>query len=378
MAYLTLPILKVVVLLRPLSLSGVGRIDMIRNYRRPAFTLIELLVVIAIITILMALLVPAVQKVREAANKMSCGNNLKQIGIALHAYHDEHGKYPPGNITEGACCGTRSRTNWAIEILPYMEKNDLFKQYNNSPGNYKFAPNAPAGWVYNTDAVNRFVREQPVRSYNCPSDEQTDVLDLPASGPGSGLLYRRGSYRAVSGRSGGNGRVFWDTCEPGLGTLNPAWRGALHSTGAHIGANGGVGPCPAQFSSQERIAHVLDGTSNTLLVGEYTNNDNPRRRSFWAYSYTSFNSSSVTDQSRILGNSYWRCATFSGKPGSNDWRGPGEDNPCKRGFGSNHPYGLNFVFVDGSVRFVTYTVDINLLAAMATINGGEAITDIYN
>src|SRR4026209_155940 len=90
------------------------------------FTLIELLVVIAIIGILIALLLPAVQKVREAANRAKCGSNLKQIGIAILNYHDQHGPFPNGGITEGYCCGTKSKDTWTISILPYLERDDVY------------------------------------------------------------------------------------------------------------------------------------------------------------------------------------------------------------------------------------------------------------
>jgi prepilin-type N-terminal cleavage/methylation domain-containing protein/prepilin-type processing-associated H-X9-DG protein len=320
---------------------------LLATHARSAFTLIELLVVIAIIAVLIGLLVPAVQKVREAANRMSCTNNLKQIVLAVHNYHDVYQQFPAGGYTPGNCCGTPSGSTWAIDILPYLEQENLAKRYLPWP-------------VTNEDPRNAFVRTQFIKTYNCPSDLDLNRTDRPASGPGSGLQYARGTYRAVSGRSAFTGRVFWDTCEPGLinaipGRLLPReWRGALHSIGATHRQ------CPQ--GARERMADIVDGTSNTLLVGEYSIIDVPRRRTFWAYTYTSYNQSSISDQSRILNNSYNAC---------NRAGGPGGDNPCKRGFGSLHPGGLNFALADGSVRFVSYNVDIRMLGAMATIAGGE-------
>ncbi len=326
------------------------------------FTLIELLVVIAIIAVLMALLVPAVQKVREASNRMICAHQLKQIAIALHNYAGDYGAFPPGGITEGNCCGNRSRTNWAIEILPYIEQTELFRTYETRIGNIPSGLSGGPG-IYNESPVNNFLRRKRVRAYECPSDifDETDYIARPASGPGNdlNLRYTRGSYRAVSGRAGRNagspGRVFWDACEPGLGTLNPRWRGLLHSIGAPACSQGGP----------EKFAAVIDGTSNTLMVGEYQNWDVPRRRTFWGYTYTSYNQSSISPFSGVLNTSYNDCTRKMQMIGLTD-------NLCKRGFGSFHGDGLNFVLVDGHVKFVNNNVDMNLLSDMATIQGLEA------
>lgn len=327
---------------------------------RSGFTLIELLVVIAIIAVLIGLLVPAVQKVREAANKMTCTNSLKQIALALHNHHDSKGSLPPGGMQTGRN-GTPCYTNWAIEILPMIEQEALYKQYNQR--------------VFNEHANNQLVNQSRVKSYECPSDTLAGLLSRPASGQRT-YDYRHGSYRAVSGRSGAIGRGFWDTFEdqfwPPNFQMDQSWRGPLHGTSAAyngipaISATGQNGTSITQMGGPEKFSNILDGLSNTLLVGECTFVDSARqnRATYWAYTYASYNQSSVTSESRILTNNYTKCANTAGQGG---------DNPCKRAFGSNHVNGSNFAMCDGSVRYVATNVDINMLAAMATIAGGEVV-----
>src|SRR5688572_25328155 len=140
--------------------------------RRPAFTLIELLVVIAIIGILIALLLPAVQKVREAANRTRCQNNLKQLGLALHNYHDTLGSFPAAylfdNPATSPCSNTPAKTSWAIAILPYIEQHNLHKQFD-------FAGTFHSFFDSSAD-TNKPLQTQRNRAYECPSDKNaTDV-----------------------------------------------------------------------------------------------------------------------------------------------------------------------------------------------------------
>jgi len=315
--------------------------------RRAAFTLIELLVVIMIIGILVALLLPAVQAAREAARRMKCANNLKQIGLALHSYHGAHGSFPPGNINRsaGLCPGaaepvtsfSRYSGNWLIAILPYVEQDALYDRYDNR--------------YTNESEENRAVRETTVAAYACPSDGAIGTLAVPATGPASkfSAKYAPGSYRAVTGWSG-DGINFLDS--EMMFDYKSEWRGPIHAVFTSF----------AWGYNTESFRDITDGTSATLMVGESTTSSNLARRTFWAYSFAYYSQSSITSQQRTLWGDYDRCV---------ECEGTGSDLPCKREWGSFHSNGMNFVFCDGTVHFINTDIDLDLLASLATIAGEE-------
>ncbi|HUP81374.1 MAG TPA: DUF1559 domain-containing protein, partial [Pirellula sp.] len=297
-------------------------------HRRPAFTLVELLVVIAIIGILVGLLLPAVQAAREAARRMQCTNNLKQVTLAIHNYHDTFKKLPPGGITPGACCSAQSYVNWAIAILPYVEQANLLTQYDQNKTNEH--PN------------NVAVVQQIVNLYSCPSDPIGTLLEKPASSATTIGNYRHGSYRASAGWIS-RSNCYFDS-EQWLASGCPeAHKGMFFSVGVNLK---GIG-----------LGAISDGTSNTLAIGEYTTKTTTTRGTFWAYPYTSYAMGSMTLSSAQLIPDYDRSCALGGI--------------CKRGFGSMHTGGLNFSLGDGSVRFISNNTDMQILCNAATIANGE-------
>lgn len=299
--------------------------------RRSAFTLVELLVVIAIIAVLVGMLLTAVQKARESAARVQCANNLKQIALALHTYHDSLGTFPPGSVSRSGSIDDYSGV-WSVYILPYIEQENLGVTYDFSKLNW--------------DPANATVRTASVRVYSCPSDPIQDQVMNPESGNGNGQQYRTGNYRAVVGR-GKSSNDYYDF-NPNAGSLPKAYRGPLHTTGF-----GGLYP--------ERLDDIIDGTSNTLLVTERSTKTHSNRHTFWAYAHASYWSASPVPQSRILLNDYDACVKVN----------PGDDGPCKRRMSSYHANGFNAVLCDGSVHFFRANIDVNILCDMATIAGGE-------
>ena len=222
-----------------------------------------------------------------------------------------------------------------ILILPYLEQDGLYKSYN------LIKPNE--------DPANHAVEMSRVAEFICPSDLATDQSIVPAMGPAASwalnVPYMPGSYRAMSCQSAGTD--FLDGGE--ITSYPPQWRGAMHVVGI-------LGFRP------ERFTDITDGLSHTLMVGESTTRTDFAYRTLWAYSFEHYSLSAATPQSRILMGDYDACVAVGGT---------GISFPCRRGWGSPHPGGLNFILCDGSGTFLSTSIDMNLFADLATIAGGE-------
>jgi prepilin-type N-terminal cleavage/methylation domain-containing protein len=332
------------------------------------FTLVELLVVIAIIGILVALLLPAIQAAREAARRSQCQNNMRQLSLGILNYESSYKELPAGGITEGPCCGTPSGAGWTILILPFIEEQALFDQYDFDE------PNEAAADIDKDGLSNRVVRETDLAVHNCPTDEETSLNDRPASGPGAGVLFNRGSYRGNAGLCTVESGAFWDSSsEQNKNYLRE--RGPLPGIGKMLIKPWGPNPnrteqpnAPWSITSPIKLKDITDGTSGTVLLGEKSHQGNlpesRARRTFWAYTYTSYQRSLTFLQTRSIISDYDRCLQIGG---------PFDDNPCKRSWGSLHAGGLHIALCDGSGRFIAESIDIFLYGAMSTIANGEII-----
>ncbi|MFV0444627.1 MAG: DUF1559 domain-containing protein [Planctomycetaceae bacterium] len=290
----------------------------IARQRRLGFTLIELLVVIAIIAILVSLLLPAVQQVREAARKAQCQDHLHNIGIGLHNYHDTNNTFPKGELN-----GTYSLTSAFVPLLAYIEQNTLYKQYDFNKSS--------------THADNQAVVSQEIDLYLCP----TAVIRRAVPISGCDTNNRAPGTYAVSSGSG----------DP---------------YGTSVGGNPNNGIFTNGGSPRVRMADIVDGTSNTFLAGE----------SAWNFQDYLFSSGPCAGQTRY-GFTYWSspyplATLFSTRDGFNHKSMSGNSRRLAT-FRGDHPGGVMMLMGDDQVRFVSENVDQNLLDALATRNGGEVV-----
>jgi prepilin-type N-terminal cleavage/methylation domain-containing protein/prepilin-type processing-associated H-X9-DG protein len=319
---------------------------MLAPKRRPAFTLIELLVVIAIIGILMALLVPAVQKVREAAARTQCQNNLKQMGLAMHSFHDANKVFPPGYSASGPYIDGASDTSpgwgWAAFILPYLEQDNVYRQLNL----YQPIPSSPA-------------IQTMLQVYLCPADlSPQGPFPVPDAFGNALCLAGPTSYAACCGN---------DLSE----TTDPSGNGVFYR------------------NSQIRIANIRDGTSQTILVGERAwGNANGA----WAGAIPGgviMRGQANPCLPNIPGAWYPSSTMALAHTHLNNALSDPDGSAGMDDFSSMHTGGSYFLFADGSVHFVrsvpadnpngSYTPDGLTFQALGTRSGGELIVqDIVN
>ena len=279
---------------------------------RRGFTLVELLVVIAIIGVLVSLLLPAVQAAREAARRTQCSNNLKQIGIAVHNYHDTTSSLPPGQPA-----GIGGSSAFAA-ILPFMEQNNLYDKYDFTKPH--------------TDAVNAAVVAQKIKAFMCPSCVfARQVPDLE--------------------------------CESNRAPGTYAFSAGSGPTGSGNTTNGAINNAESGMTS---LASITDGTSNTFLAGE----------SHWAFKDYTFSSGPCSGRVRggftVWSSPYNLSTLFTTQGGFNHQQMAGISSRLAN-FRSSHPGGVNMGNCDGSVAMWSTTTDQAVLDAMATRNGGEVI-----
>lgn len=317
-----------------------------RHQRRVAFTLIELLVVIAIIAVLIALLLPAVQQAREAARRTQCKNNLKQLNLAMHNYHDTYLRLPLGTVVgpDNACRGCGGGGNWADDnnwlllILPYI---DQAPAYNTIDFRFAWHANAPGQAV----AQIKFPME------NCP----TDGIEIDE--PGTGWARIRGNYVVNFG--------------------NITYGGQSQSP--YNGVTFGGAPFGTQFGSN--FSGVTDGTSNTLMIGEILTLDGAGWLGYTSEvmlagggAFTAYYTPNTSSCESLARQTF--PGTNSGIPCSTSVGGASAD-VVKQIISarSKHTGGVHVGMCDGAVRFVSNNIDINTWRGLSTTRGAETIGD---
>ncbi len=306
---------------------------------RNAFTLVELLVVIAIIGILVGLLLPAVQAAREAARRMQCANNIRQMGIALHNYESVYRVFPHGGAGAVSLVNptirARWRLSWGAAILPFAEQTTLFA---------KIDQRHPFVHPDNQEAGGTLV---PI--YLCPSAPQVELRRPNGDALTSPAIYARSDYAGNYGERGL--RCYPSTnCQNNYGSANTGGRGTLL-----------IGNDP-----EVAIRDITDGTSNTFLIGEAPEG----LHSIWVGHKNVFDQSAPVSAKIAAGSSWQSCLPpFKSRRG--DFCDFGQE------FHSYHTGGANFLMADSSCHFMNTEADVRMLAALLSRAGGEVVADLH-
>jgi prepilin-type N-terminal cleavage/methylation domain-containing protein/prepilin-type processing-associated H-X9-DG protein len=306
---------------------------------RKAFTLIELLVVIAIIAVLIGLLLPAVQKVREAANRMSCTNNLKQIGLALHNHEATYGYFP----TAGAQADAMSLTGysfetkgWAYQILPYIEQDNLHRIAQQT---------GISNW---SSALGKAPVEVSIKTYNCPSRPANRRSQVASWGS----AYSTNDYAGVQTEWLAEGDDYQTNNPPSANTALAF--GGIIVKGGHVRTDT---PALTQAFGTLKATDVLDGTSNTIAIAEKAVSARQYQPKVWDWwELPGWAHGADWPNMRLAGN--WIPPMHDTQYPRIDWtnNANGSDWFWEPGFGSAHPGVFNALFGDGSVRPIKFTV----------------------
>lgn len=304
------------------------------KHQRRALTLVEVLVVVGITSLLIALLLPALQASRESSRRVECQNKLKQLGASVALFHNAHGRYPPGQMFGDFGSGPDSRAwSWLARVLPYVEQEATYR----------------TGGIPDQKLDASAATARQITVFLCPSDGFSHQGPRTDAGHLGTLPVGQTNYKAVCGSNWGADSSL------GLAHIGTDWPNPARN-GSYDGQDNGDGiMLRSDWRAWHAISKVTDGTSNTFMIGE----DLPEKNRWcsWPYANNAYATCAIPPNvAPIVGHNY--------SPGF--W-------PNVLGFRSWHPRGLHFAIADGSVRFVNTDVSLRTYRAMGTISGGEHV-----